>query len=90
MDTLEAARGLEAAGVEHGQAEAIVKMVAVAAAAGHEDLTTKADFAELKTEFAELKAEFAAAVNRMVLGQIAVAGALLAAMALLLAVLKFF
>ena len=83
MDTLEAARGLKAAGVEHGQAEAIVKMVAVAAVAGHEDLTTKADFAELK-------AEFAAAVNRMLLGQIAVAGALLAAMALLLAVLKFF
>ncbi len=90
MDTLEAARGLEAAGFEHGQAEAVVKMVSAATVAGREDLTTKADFAELKAEFAELKAEFAAAVNKMLLSQIAVVGILLAAMAVLLAVLKFF
>ena len=87
MDTLEAARGLEAAGVEHGQAEAMVKMVAGATAVSREDLATKADLAELK---AELKTEFATAVNRMLLSQIAVAGALLAAIALLLAVPKFF
>lgn len=90
MDTLEAARGLEAAGVEHGHAEAMVKMVAAAAAASREDLATKADLAELKAEFkaefAELRTEFAAAVNRMLLSQIAVVGVLLAAMA----VLKFF
>ena len=97
MDTLEASRGLEAAGVEHGQTEAMVKMVAAATAASREDLATKADFAEikaefaeLKTEFAELKTEFATAVNRIILGQIAAAGVLFAAIALLFAALKFF
>ena len=83
MDTLEAARGLEAAGVEHGQAEAMVKMVAAATAAVREALATKADLAELK---AELKMEIGAAINRMLLSQIAVVGVLLAAMV----VLKFF
>lgn len=84
MDTLEAARGLEAAGFEREKAEALVRMVAAAVAAGREELATKADLAEFKTEFkAELKAAFAAAVNKMLLSQIAVVGILLAAMVLL-------
>ena len=90
MDTLEAARGLEAAGVEPGQAEAMVKMVSSATVVSREDLATKSDLAELKAELkaemSEIRLEFAAAVNRMLLSQIAVVGVLLAAMA----VLKFF
>ena len=93
FDTLEAVRGLEVTGVEHGQAEAMVRTMIAVNDAGRTDLATKADiaalkveFAELKTEFAGLEAKFAAAVNKMLLSQIAVAGVLLAAMALL----KFF
>lgn len=90
MDTLEAARGLEAAGFDHGQAEAMVKMVSAVTAVSREDLATKGDLAELKAELkaemAEIRVEFAAAINRMLLSQIAVVGVLLAAMA----VLKFF
>ena len=76
FDTLEAVRGLEVVGVEHGQAEAVVRTMIAVSDAGREDLATKADIVELK-------AELAAAVNRMLLSQIAVAGVLLAAMALL-------
>ena len=79
FDTLEAVRGLEVTGVEHEQAEAIVRTMIAVNDAGRTDLATKADIAELK-------AELAAAVNRMLLSQIAVAGVLLAAIALL----KFF
>ena len=79
FDTLEAVRGLEVVGVEHEQAEAIVRTMIAVNDAGRTDLATKADIAELK-------AELAAAVNRMLLSQIAVAGVLLAAIALL----KFF
>ena len=86
FDTLEAVRGLEVVGVEHEQAEAIVRTMIAVSDAGREDLATKADIAELKVEFAALKAEFASAINKMLLSQIAVAGVLLAAMALL----KFF
>ena len=82
MDTLEAARGLEAAGFEREKADAVVRMVAAAVAAGREDLATKADLAEFK-------AELVAAVNKMLLSQIAVVGILLAAMAVLLVALKF-
>ena len=80
MDTLEASRGLEAAGVERGHAEAMVEMVAAATAASREDLATKADLAVLK---AELKAEFAAAADKIMLNQILAGAALLAAMVLL-------
>ena len=77
MDTLEAARGLEAAGFERERAAAVVRMVAAAVTAGREELATKADLAEFK-------AEFAAAVNKMLLSQIAVGAALFAAMVLLI------
>ena len=96
FDSLEAARELEAAGVERSHAAAVVKTVVVANEASRKDLTTKADFAEIKTDFAELKADFAelktdfarleakfaAAINKILLGQIAVAGLLFAALKL--------
>ena len=83
FDALEAVRGLEVVGVEHGQAEAIVRTMIAVSDAGREDLATKADIAELKVDFARLEAKFAAAINKMLLGQIAIAG-------LLFAALKFF
>lgn len=43
FDTLEAARELEAAGIERQQAEAIASTMRRAAAADHERLATKAD-----------------------------------------------
>lgn len=86
FDTLEAVRGLEVTGVEHEQAEAIVRTMIAVSDAGRKDLATKADLARLELSFARLEAKFASSMNKMLLSQIAVAGVLLAAMALL----KFF
>ena len=72
----------------------MIKAIAAAAGTGRQDLATKADIAELRVDFAKLEGKleakfaaletrFAAALNRMVLSQIAVAGVLFAA-------LKFF
>ena len=83
FDTLEAVRGLEVAGIGHGQAEAMVRTMIAVSDAGRKDLATKADIAELKVGFAKLEAKFASAMNKMLLGQIAIAG-------LLFAALKFF
>ncbi len=89
FDSLEAARELEAAGVERNHAAAVVKTVVAATEAGRGGLATKADIAELKVDFAKLEAKFAVletkfatAINRMVLSQIAVAGLLFAALKL--------
>ena len=76
FDTLEAVRGLEVAGGEHGQAEAIVRTMIAVNDAGRKGLATKADIAEPKVELA-------AAVNRMLLSRIAVSGLLPAAPKLL-------
>ena len=54
----------------------MVKTIVAAREAGREDLATK-------TDLARLEARFAAAINKMLLGQVAVAG-------LLFAALKFF
>ena len=75
FDSLDAVRELEVAGVERNHAEAMVKTIVAAREAGREDLATKADFAQLE-------ARFAAAVNKMLLGQVAVAGLLFAALKL--------
>ena len=83
FDTLEAVRGLEVTGVEHEQAEAVVRTMIAVSDAGRKDLATKADLARLELSFARLEAKFAAAINKMLLGQIAIAG-------LLFAALKFF
>ena len=87
MDTLEAARGLEAAGLERKQADAVVRMVAAAVAAGRKDPVAKPDAAASRTDIAntgaDLKKALAAAVDRMILNQILIGAALLAAMVLL-------
>ena len=75
FDSLEAARGLEAAGVERNHAEAMVKAIVAATEASRKDLATKADIARLE-------AKLAAAINKMLLGQLAVAGLLFAALKL--------
>ena len=43
----------------------------------------RSDFAELRAEFARLEAKFDATINKMLRNQVAVAGALFAAMVLL-------
>ena len=80
------ARDLEAAGVANGQAQAIAAGIRDARA----DLVTKADldvgFNFVHAEFAalgnRLEAKLANAVNRMLLGNIAIAGLLFAALKL--------
>ena len=79
FDSLEAARELEAAGFERNHAEAMVKTIVAAREAGREDLATKADLARVE---ARLEAKLAAAINKMLLGQVAVAGLLFAALKL--------
>ena len=58
-----ALRDLEAAGIEHRQAEAIAGTVRAAAAANRDALATKADLAELRAstaaDIAELRADLA-------------------------------
>ena len=68
FDSLEAARGLEAAGVERNHAAAMVRAIVAATGTGRQGLATKADLA--------------AAINKMLLGQLAVAGLLFAALKL--------
>ena len=75
FDSLAAARELEAAGVERSHAEAMVKTIVAANGANRKDLATKADISELE-------AKLAAAINKMLLGQLAVAGLLFAALKL--------
>ena len=93
FDSLEAARELEAAGVERSHAAAVVKTVVAATEAGRGGLATRADLAEIRADFARLEGrleakfaaletKFATAINRMVLSQIAVAGLLFAALKL--------
>ena len=82
FDSLEVARELEAAGIERGHAAAMVKAVVAVNEAGRQDLATKADIAELKVDFAKLEAKLATAINKMLLGQLAVAGLLFAALKL--------
>ena len=67
----------------------MVKTIVVATEASREDLATKTDFARLEAnfarlgaEFARLEAKFAAAINRMLLSQVAIAGLLFAALKL--------
>ncbi len=61
-------------------------MIVAVAEAGQKDLATKTDIAELRVDFARLEgrleAKFAAAMNKMLLGQLAVAGLLFAALKL--------
>ena len=56
FNPLEAARDLEAAGVERKQAEAHAEALRQAATADRDEFATKADFAELRAELAGLEA----------------------------------
>ena len=97
IDTLAAAKALEGAGMENGQAEAVAVVVRDATA----DLATKADLNALEDRLNErlaahesklnerfaafesrLEAQLANSVNRMLLGNLAVAGLLFAALKL--------
>ena len=86
IDTLAAARALERAGMENGHAEAVAVVVRDATA----DLATKADLNALEDRLNEklaslegrLEAKLANAINRMLLGNLAVAGLLFAALKL--------
>ncbi len=60
----------------------MIKAIAAAAGTSRQDLATKADIAELKVDFAKLEAKLAAAINKMLLGQLAAAGLLFAALKL--------
>ena len=83
FDTLSAARSLEAAGIESKQAEAIVGAIRSSGEAS----VTKADLmaataelrGEMKAMAAELRGEISAAMNKMLLAQVAIAGLLFAA-----------
>ena len=75
FDTLSAARSLEAAGIEAKQAEAIVQAIR----SSGESAVTKTDLAATA---AELRGEINAAVNKMLLAQVAIAGLLFAAIKL--------
>ena len=55
LDTAAIVRDLEAAGVERRQADAIAEGMRRAAAAGQDELVTKADVASLRAEIAQLE-----------------------------------
>ena len=60
----------------------MVKAIVAATATSRKDLATKADIARLEAKFAALETRFAAAINKMLLSQLAVAGLLFAALKL--------
>ena len=97
FDALEAARALEAAGMERRQAEATAEQLRFAAGADRDQLATKGDLDQLRTGTkanldrlsaaidqlrAEMTAALANAVNRMLVAQLAIAGLLFAALKL--------
>lgn len=75
FDTLTAAKNLQAAGMENGQAVAVAQVVQDATG----DLVTKADLDTLESRF---DAKLANAINRILLGNLALAGLLFAALKL--------
>lgn len=86
MDTHAAFRELENGGFEARQAEALVRVIG----RSDSELVTKADLAAHKADIdaaltvlkADLKAEIAAMANKMIVGALAVAGLLFAALKL--------
>ena len=64
FNPLEAARTLEAAGVERRQAEAHAEALRQAATADRDELATKADLAALKADLAALEARMTANLYR--------------------------
>ena len=101
FDSLEAARELEAAGVERNHAAAVVKTVVTATEAGRKDLATKTDLAQLESrleakfsaleiKFAGLEAKFAALETRFAAAINKMVLSQLAVAGLLFAALKLF
>ena len=101
FDSLEAARELEAAGVERGPAAAMVKAIVTATATSRRDLATKADLAQLESrleakfsaleiKFAGLEAKFAALETRFAAAINKMVLSQLAVAGLLFAALKLF
>ena len=86
FDALEAARALEAAGMDRQQAEATAEQLRFAAGADRDQLATKADLDQLRTatkaDLARLETKIENAVNRMLIAQLAIAGLLFAALKL--------
>lgn len=93
FDSLAAVRDLEAAGFERARAEVIVRVMCRITRAGCGESATKSDIANstarLKASFARLEARieefgagFSAAMDRVIFSQIAVSGALFAALKL--------
>ena len=86
MDTHAAFRELENGGFEARQAEALVRVIS----RSDSELVTKADLTAHKADIdaalivlkADLKAEIAAMANKMIVGALAVAGLLFAALKL--------
>ena len=64
FNPLEAARALEAAGVDRRQAEAHAEALRQAATADRDELATKADLAALKADLAALEARMTANLYR--------------------------
>ena len=61
----------------------MIKAIAAAAETGRQELATKADLVQLEARLeAKFEAELAAAINKMLLSQLAVAGLLFAALKL--------
>ena len=60
----------------------LIQAIVAANGAARQELATKADIAELKVDFAALEAKLAAAIDRMLLDQLAVAWLLFAALKL--------
>ena len=66
FDTYAAVKTLREAGADEAMAEAIVNTASAAAGAGHDDLATKADFAEIRTDLAEVRNELRADIHRKI------------------------
>ena len=80
FDTLAATRGLEAAGMERRQAEAVAEVTAQAAVTGHGELATRADLAAgLARLEGRLTAAMARQEARLYLALVGVVFAILAA-----------
>ena len=93
FDSLAAVRDLEAVGFERARAEAIVRVVCSITRVGRCESATKSDiasatarlkasFAQLEASIEEFRAGFPAAMDRVIFSQIAVSGALFAALKL--------
>ena len=93
FDSPAAVRDLEAVGFERAQAEAIVRAVCRITRVGRGESATKSDIASataclkasltrLEASIEEFRAGFSAAMDRVIFSQIAVSGALFAALKL--------